>query len=98
MNRAPWKSFLSFALSLSFLLALASVPAQTRASSDSGADPRIDRVENGLLPPVLVKGQKAWNILDRMKLYNIPGVSVAVFSKKRTLASGDTLKLETDYR
>jgi CubicO group peptidase (beta-lactamase class C family) len=79
MNRASWKSFLSFALSLSFLLALASVPAQTRASSGTAADPRIDRVENGLLPPVLVKGQKAWNILDRMKFYNIPGVSVAVF-------------------
>ena len=39
---------------------------------------RIARVENGLLPPVLIKGEKGWNIEDRMKLYNIPGVSIAV--------------------
>ena len=66
--------FVLFALS-AFALAAASAPAYAQ----SGADPRIGPVENGLLPPVLVKGQKAWNILDRMKFYNIPGVSVAVF-------------------
>jgi len=62
---------------------MAAASGQTYASSESGADPLIGRVENGLLPPALVKGQKAWNILDRIKLYNIPGVSVAVFFDKR---------------
>jgi CubicO group peptidase (beta-lactamase class C family) len=78
MNRAHWKSFLSLLLAFS-ALALSAASGQAYASFQSGADPRIARVENGLLPPVLVKGQKAWNILDRMKFYNIPGVSVAVF-------------------
>jgi CubicO group peptidase (beta-lactamase class C family) len=36
-------------------------------------------VENGLLPPVLVKGERGWNILDRMQHYDVPGVTVAVF-------------------
>lgn len=66
--------FVLFALS-AFALAAASAPVYAQ----SAGDPRISRVENGLLPPVLVKGQTAWNILDRMKFYNIPGVSVAVF-------------------
>ena len=41
---------------------------------------RIKRFENGLLPPVVIKGKvETWNILDRMKHYNVPGISVAVF-------------------
>jgi CubicO group peptidase (beta-lactamase class C family) len=76
MNHAHRKSASFLLLAFS---ALALAAASGRASARSGADPRIGRVENGLLPPVLVKGQKAWNILDRMKFYNVPGVSVAVF-------------------
>jgi CubicO group peptidase (beta-lactamase class C family) len=43
---------------------------------------RIARVENGLLPPVLVKGiaLKKMNLADRMKHYKVPGVSVAVIN------------------
>jgi CubicO group peptidase (beta-lactamase class C family) len=41
-------------------------------------DERAARVENGLLPPVLIKGEGGWNIEERMKFYNIPGVSIAV--------------------
>ena len=51
-----------------------------QVSSQSNLDLRIDHVENGLLPPVLYKGQKAWNIRERMRFYGIPGVSVAVFA------------------
>jgi len=40
---------------------------------------RIARVENGLISPVRIKGDRGWNILDRMKFYNVPGVSIAVF-------------------
>ena len=40
---------------------------------------RIERVENNLLPPVLIKGEKGWVLEERMKHYKVPGVSVAVF-------------------
>jgi CubicO group peptidase (beta-lactamase class C family) len=86
MIRPPRKSLLSLLsliLALSALLALPAEPnpagAQSQPPAASGPDPRIGRVENGLLPPVLIKGQKTWKILDRMKFYNVPGVSVAVF-------------------
>jgi CubicO group peptidase (beta-lactamase class C family) len=39
---------------------------------------RIENVENGLLPPVLVKGDSGWSIKERMKTYGVPGVSIAV--------------------
>jgi len=39
---------------------------------------RIEEVENNLIPFVPVKGFKGWNIIDRMKYYKVPGVSIAV--------------------
>ncbi len=39
---------------------------------------RIKEVENNLIPFVPVKNFKGWNIADRMKYYNVPGVSIAV--------------------
>ena len=48
------------------------------ALAQAAAQTRIQRVENGLLPPVLVKGEPGWTIQERMKHYKIPGVSVAV--------------------
>ena len=41
-------------------------------------DTRIAQVENGLRPPVLVEGDKTWTIAERLKHYNVEGVSVAV--------------------
>ena len=38
----------------------------------------IKKVENNLIPFVPVKGFKGWNIIDRMKYYKVPGVSIAV--------------------
>jgi CubicO group peptidase (beta-lactamase class C family) len=54
-------------------------------SSDLNA--RIVRIENGLLPPVLIKGQpaQAMTIADRMRHYNVPGVSIAFFGQGRIL-------------
>src|SRR5262245_6205096 len=43
-------------------------------------DSRIERVEKGLRPPVLIKGEPGWTIQERMKFYKVPGVSVAVIS------------------
>ena len=39
---------------------------------------RIIEVENNLIPFVPVKGFNGWNILERMKYYKVPGVSLAV--------------------
>ena len=39
---------------------------------------RIKRVESGLLPAVLIKGDPAWSLAERMKFYKVPGLSVAV--------------------
>jgi CubicO group peptidase (beta-lactamase class C family) len=44
---------------------------------------RIERVENGLLPPVVLKGETPlrMKIDERMKFYRTPGVSVAVINE-----------------
>ncbi|HUE83728.1 MAG TPA: serine hydrolase [Pyrinomonadaceae bacterium] len=41
---------------------------------------RIRRVEHGLLPPVLIKGDATWSIEERMKHHKVPGVSIAVIN------------------
>jgi CubicO group peptidase (beta-lactamase class C family) len=64
---------------LTLLAAAATLGAQ------NPPDERIRRIENGLLPPVLVKGQpiRTLKLDDRMRELNIPGVSVAVFDNGR---------------
>ncbi|WP_298137554.1 serine hydrolase [Flavobacterium sp.] len=39
---------------------------------------RINQVENNLIPYVPVNGFNGWNIIDRMKYYKVPGLSIAV--------------------
>jgi len=41
---------------------------------------KIEKVENGLLPPIPVKDQFKWNIFERMEHHKVPGVSVAVIN------------------
>lgn len=48
--------------------------------AQSPVQSRIERVENGLLPAVIVKGVPGWTVQERLKRYNIPGVSVAVIN------------------
>src|SRR6202795_3890161 len=42
---------------------------------------RLERIENGLLPAATIKGQSpaGMNLAERMKHYNVPGVSIAFF-------------------
>jgi CubicO group peptidase (beta-lactamase class C family) len=49
------------------------------------AEDRIARIEHGLLPPVIVKGEPtpAMNLADRMAFYKVPGVSIAVIDHGR---------------
>ena len=46
--------------------------------SQTDVDARIKRVEQGLLPAVLIKGDPAWSLEERMKQLKVPGLSVAV--------------------
>jgi CubicO group peptidase (beta-lactamase class C family) len=54
-------------------------------AAQSPNDQRIRRVEAGLLPPVILKGQplRPSKLEERMRELKIPGVSVAVFEKGR---------------
>jgi CubicO group peptidase (beta-lactamase class C family) len=46
---------------------------------------RIERVEDGLLPPAVVKGESPakMKLADRMQFYKTPGVSIAVINEGR---------------
>ncbi len=48
--------------------------------SQSSTESRIKSVEKGLLPPILIKGDATWTIEERMKHYNVAGLSVAVIN------------------
>jgi CubicO group peptidase (beta-lactamase class C family) len=57
--------------------------AQTAAEQTGAAalvEQRIERIRDGLLPPVLVKGEpvKTVTLADRMAMMHVPGVSIAV--------------------
>jgi CubicO group peptidase (beta-lactamase class C family) len=61
----------------------ATLPTTAIATSQTnpGVADRIRRVENGLLPVVVIKGQSApMKIADRMAFHKVPGVSVAVIN------------------
>ncbi len=63
------------------VLALASACATPRAEPGS----KIEAVENGLRPWVLVEGDATWSIADRMREHHVPGVSIAVFRDGKIL-------------
>src|SRR5262252_1487730 len=63
------------ALSLFVLVAL--IPANT-AVAQTPIQTHQQRVVQGLVSPVLVKGDPGWSLQERMKHYKVPGVSIAV--------------------
>jgi CubicO group peptidase (beta-lactamase class C family) len=59
-----------------------------RALAATAADRKhIYRIENNLLPGILINGRTihGMNLIDRMKHYKVPGVSIAFFSRGRIL-------------
>lgn len=85
-----------FSFKTLFLHSFILLAGQTFAQSKQVQN-RINQVENNLIPYVPVKGFNGWNIIDRMKYYKVPGLSIAVikdykveWSKGYGLA--DTLK------
>ncbi len=65
-----------FAFSALFFYAALTAPGK-KSANDAG---RIQRVENGLRPAVILKGRPSTktSIIERMRQYHVPGVSVAV--------------------
>ncbi len=63
----------------------AQAPAAAPLAKDAAFEARIHRVENGLLPAVLVKGAPpaTMSLAERMQFYKVPGVSVAVINEGR---------------
>ena len=51
------------------------------------SDSLISKVENGLLPYVLIEGEPSFNLLDRMNYYKVPGVSIAVIKDFKVIWS-----------
>ena len=47
-------------------------------SPNVDVEARIKRLEQGLLPAVLIKGDPSWSIAERMKFHKVPGLSIAV--------------------
>lgn len=81
-------------LALMVSSAPALLPAQTRVSerkiyheqtSDLAKAQRIERVENGLLAPAVLKGEAParMKLADRMLFYKTPGVSIALINDGR---------------
>jgi CubicO group peptidase (beta-lactamase class C family) len=67
-------------------LALVTIAAAAATlAAQSGLEQKIRRIENGLLPPVVLKGRpiRTTKLEDRMRELKIPAVSVAVFDKGR---------------
>ena len=48
------------------------------ALGQTSVDAQIKRVEHGLLPSVLIKGDQPWSLEERMKHWKVPGLSIAV--------------------
>ena len=70
----------------SLLLGLLCALGATGLTPAAEAPPaEVQRVERGLRPPVLLKGDKTWTIEERMRLYRVPAVSMAVFGSGRVL-------------
>jgi CubicO group peptidase (beta-lactamase class C family) len=63
-------------------LALLAGCAGTTVPQDAPANDRIARVENGLLPGTVIKGQDAsMKLAERMAYHKVPGVSIAVINE-----------------
>src|SRR5262245_63194761 len=62
----------------------ASWDAAPVAAQETGVAERIQHVENGLLPAIMIKGQTtAMRLAERMSHYKVPGLSVAVINDGR---------------
>lgn len=70
---------------LCFSAGAQSAKEKQKSPPESDLAARIERVENGLLPPAVLKGEAParMSLADRMKFYKTPGVSIAVINGGR---------------
>jgi CubicO group peptidase (beta-lactamase class C family) len=71
-----------------WMSAAAFADAPAASSSVHSVDrERLHRIENGLLPAIVVKGRqnRGMNLAERMRHYKVPGVSIAFFSGGKIL-------------
>lgn len=63
----------------SIVFVISNCVSKASSNPQKGEDlTKIEQVENGLLPPVLIKGEQPYNLTERMKHYKVPGISIAV--------------------
>lgn len=67
------------------LLIIYLFPIVSFGQAQSNLDAEIKRVEAGLLPSVLIKGEPGWTLDERLKFYKCPGLSVAVIKDFKVL-------------
>jgi len=55
------------------------------AKNTPGIKDKISRIENGLLPAVLIEGEKniSYSINERMQYFDVPGLSIAVIKANK---------------
>src|SRR5690242_12298781 len=73
------------------LCALAFSAAEIPQSfTQNPADGRIERVLQGLRPPVAIKGRPGvrWTMAERMAMHHVPGVSLAIIDSGRIVWAG----------
>src|SRR5688572_768100 len=63
---------------LLLILLLPTIVLAQSKTAGGDADARLKRVEQGLLPAVLIKGDPSFSIAERMKFHKVPGLSIAV--------------------
>src|SRR5688500_17844239 len=71
-------------------------------------DAQIKRVEQGLLPVVLIKVDPSWSIAERMKHHKVPALSIALIKDfkidwaraygLKDLETGETVTTETLFQ
>ena len=89
--RVQMCAFAAIVLTCLFTLGYASRASLQTSSRQAGSptsatiEARIKRVENGLLPPVKIKGEAVvgMRLLDRMQFYKAPAVSIAVINGRQ---------------
>ncbi|MDQ3038854.1 MAG: beta-lactamase family protein, partial [Pseudomonadota bacterium] len=59
-----------------FMTLCAALSSPLMAADDTEA--RIERVNQGLRPPVSIAGDETWSLADRMRHYGVPGVAITV--------------------
>jgi CubicO group peptidase (beta-lactamase class C family) len=75
------KRALSLLFAIVALLTIAAFAPQKSSTPPDDQSAHISRIENGLLPAVIIKGQATppTTVAERMQHYRVPGVSVAYF-------------------